>query len=45
MPAFMRSEGPYAIYDHSLRHVNAAVSDLSPTVTDKAALAALHRYE
>jgi hypothetical protein len=40
--SFLRSEGPFAIYDHSLRH---AESDNHPTVTDKVALAALHRYE
>jgi hypothetical protein len=45
MPAFLKSEGPFAIYDHSLRHVDENVSDAKPTVTDKTALAALHRYE
>lgn len=45
MPAFLRSEGPYAMYDHSLRHVDPTVSETKPTVTDQAALAALHRYE
>jgi len=33
------------MYDHSLRHIDSSVSDKRPTVTDQAALAALHRYE
>ena len=42
MATFLKSDGPFAIYDHSLRH---AETETNPTVTDKVALAALHRYE
>ncbi len=42
IPSFLRSDGPFAIYDHSLRQ---AETEQVPTVTDKVALAALHRYE
>ena len=45
MPAFLKSDGPYAMYDHSLRHIEPSASDAKPTVTDQAALTALHRYE
>ena len=45
MPVFLRSEGPFAMYDHSLRHIDYKTSDVSPTAVDKATLAALHRYE
>jgi len=41
MPAFMKSDGPFTFYDHALRYANSS----SETVTDKAALQALHRYE
>ena len=44
MPVFLRSDGPFSYYDHSLRygHTN---DEKAMTVTDKAALAALQRYE
>lgn len=44
MPVFLRSDGPFSYYDHSLRygHTN---EERQMTVTDKAALAALQRYE
>lgn len=45
MPVFLRSEGPFALYDHSLRHVDPNTADVQPTVVDQATLAALHRYE
>jgi hypothetical protein len=45
MPVFLRSEGPFAMYDHSLRQVGAETSDKEPTQVDQANLAALHRYE
>lgn len=45
MPVFLRSEGPFAMYDHSLRHVDPSAPHDAPTVVDQAALAALHRYE
>lgn len=45
MPVFLRSEGPFALYDHSLRHIDVTTSDVQPTVVDQATLAALHRYE
>jgi hypothetical protein len=44
MPAFLRSDGPFSYYDHSLRYGHTA-DDKAMTVTDKAALAALQRYE
>jgi len=44
MPVFLRSEGPFALYDHSLRHIDANATDVQPTVVDQATLA-LHRYE
>ena len=45
MPVFLRSEGPFALYDHSLRHIDVNTSDVQPTVVDQATLAALQRYE
>lgn len=45
MPAFMRSEGPFALYDHSLRTMKPDFPESEPTVTDQAALKALQRYE
>jgi len=45
MPVFLRSEGPFALYDHSLRHIDSGDSVVQPTVVDQATLAALHRYE
>lgn len=44
MPVFLRSDGPFSFYDHSLRygHTN---DEKQMTVTDQAALAALQRYE
>ena len=45
MPVFLRSEGTFALYDHSLRHIDANATDVQPTVVDQATLAALHRYE
>ena len=33
------------MYDRSLRHIDAQTSDKSPTVVDRAAMQALHRYE
>ena len=45
MPTFLRSEGPFANYEHSLRHLDASVPENAPTVTDHAALLALRRYE
>jgi len=44
MPAFLRSDGPFSYYDHSLRYGHTQ-DDKAMTVTDKAALAALQRYE
>ena len=44
MPAFLRSDGPFSYYDHSLRYGHTQ-DDKQMTVTDKAALAALQRYE
>ena len=45
MPVFLRSEGPFAMYDHSLRQAAPDAQDPQMTVVDQAALAALHRYE
>jgi hypothetical protein len=45
MPAFMKSDGPFNFYDHALRYANSNSETPSETVTDKAALQALHRYE
>ncbi len=46
VPAFLRSEGPFAIYDHSLRYVKATPEKPAPaTVTDKTTLQALKRHE
>jgi len=45
MPAFLRSEGPFSMYDHSLRYDKAAQNSNGPTITDKATLAAIGRYE
>ena len=42
MPTFLKSEGPFAFYDSSLRHQKG---NNQPTVTDQASLKALHRYE
>lgn len=44
MPAFLRSDGPFSYYDHSLRYGHTQ-DEKAMTVTDKAALAALQRYE
>jgi hypothetical protein len=44
MPVFLKSEGPFSFYDHSLRYGHTKEEE-QMTVTDKAALAALHRYE
>jgi hypothetical protein len=41
---FLKSDGPFANYDHSLRYGNIQASE-DMTVTDKSALAALQRYE
>jgi len=41
MPAFLRSEGPFSVYDHSLRYVHREPE----TCTDKATMAAVKRYE
>lgn len=45
MPTFLKSEGPFANYEHSLRHLDASVPENAPTVTDHTALLALRRYE
>jgi hypothetical protein len=42
MPVFMRSEGPYSIYDHSLKQGGPPDQ---PTHTDQVADLALRRYE
>lgn len=44
MPVFLKSDGPFAYYDHSLRYGHTQ-DEKQMTVTDKAALAALQRYE
>lgn len=44
MPAFLRSEGPFSMYDHSLRY-DGSTNAGEPSVTDKATVAALRRYE
>jgi hypothetical protein len=44
MPVFLRSDGPFSYYDHSLRYGHTQ-DEKQMTVTDKAALAALQRYE
>lgn len=41
MPAFLRSEGPFSVYDHSLRYQPKEPE----TVTDKATMQAVKRYE
>lgn len=44
MPAFLRSEGPFSIYDHSLRYdKNLAPQD--NTLTDKVTIEAIKRFE
>jgi hypothetical protein len=45
IPVFLKSDGPFSMYDHSLRYVGQNIPSLEPTITDKASLAALHRYE
>lgn len=45
MPAFLRSEGPFSMYDHSLRYDGSHNNAQEPTTSDKATLAALRRYE
>lgn len=47
MPAFLRSEGPFSVYDHSLRysHNNPTTAQGDETITDKATLAAVKRHE
>lgn len=45
LPTFLRSDGPFSIYDHSLRYDGAAKKANEPSVTDKATIAALKRYE
>ena len=41
---FFKSEGPFNNYDHSLK-IGQVADEAALTVTDKAALAALRRYE
>ena len=41
----MKSDGPFTFYDHALRYANSSSETPNETVTDKAALQALHRYE
>lgn len=45
MPVFLKSEGPFAMYDHSLRHMKPTQSANRMTVVDQASVAALQRYE
>jgi hypothetical protein len=45
LPTFLKSEGPFAMYDHSLRYNGAALKPNEPSITDKATVAAIHRYE
>ena len=46
MPCFLRSEGPFAIYDHSLRYVKTTPDrPVGVTVTDKTTAQALQRHE
>lgn len=45
LPAFMKSDGPYSMYDHSMRYDGANTKPNEPSVTDKATIAALRRYE
>jgi hypothetical protein len=44
VPVFLKSDGPFSFYDHSLRYGHTQ-DEKSETITDKAKLAALHRYE
>jgi hypothetical protein len=45
MPVFLKSDGPFSMYDHSLRHIDLKNSANQLTFVDQASLAALHRYE
>ncbi len=45
VPVFLKSQGPFAIYDHSLKATSQVQSPDKFTVTDRAALEALKRYE
>ena len=45
MPVFLKSEGPFSMYDHSLRHIPLDQDGNQMTVVDQASLQALRRYE
>jgi len=47
VPVFLKSQGPFAIYDHSLRYhgVPSETNSGHKTVTDKTTLKALQRHE
>lgn len=45
MPVFLKSDGPFSMYDHSLRHIPLNQDGSQPTVVDQASLQALRRYE
>lgn len=45
VPVFLKSEGPFAIYDHSLRYHKGHQESPGKTVTDMATSAALNRHE
>jgi hypothetical protein len=45
MPAFLKSDGPFSMYDHSLKVDGGKAPSNLPTVTDKATSDALRRYE
>lgn len=45
VPVFLKSQGPFAIYDHSLKWARQSQPSEKPTATDRAALEAVKRYE
>jgi hypothetical protein len=45
IPSFLKSEGPFAVYDHSLKSLKQNQTFDVKTVVDHAQLAALRRYE
>ena len=46
MPVFLRSEGPFSIYDHSLRYLKQQPDKPHiQTVTDQTTMQALKRHE
>lgn len=47
VPVFLRSQGPFAIYDHSLRYqgVPSETNSGQKTVTDQTTMKALQRHE